>query len=372
MFKAKHNHWPIQLKLAIIGFILYVIWIFNRNFSTPLLLGLILATLTYPIYDFYLKKVFNFLSIKTNQMLSGITTMVLVLGIITIILNIVAAQLIREIPDFADSAISFAQSLPNNKDLLNTLQTVGISEDYVRETLQNLESQVESLGESYGADSNNASELFTQANINNVFNFSRQTLNVFLNQLVYLIIFLLSWFNCLINGKKWLSNIFHLLPFNETEIGQIKTDFRDGVRNVIYANLLSGFIHATACFIFMWIFGVENMFILSIFIFLIGVLPLSPSELGYLIPIGFVFASNPLAALIFAIIGEGIILWTNYALIPKIIASGEEGNSLLILTSILTGISIFGIMGFIIGPLIIIFIQTLYRIVIRRINAEES
>jgi predicted PurR-regulated permease PerM len=118
MFKAKHNHWPIQLKLAIIGFILYVIWIFNRNFSTPLLLGLILATLTYPIYDFYLKKVFNFLSIKTNQMLSGITTMVLVLGIITIILNIVAAQLIREIPDFADSAISFAQSLPNNKDLL--------------------------------------------------------------------------------------------------------------------------------------------------------------------------------------------------------------------------------------------------------------
>jgi predicted PurR-regulated permease PerM len=183
---------------------------------------------------------------------------------------------------------------------------------------------------------------------------------------------LLSWFNCLINGKKWLSNIFHLLPFNETEIEQIKTDFRDGVRNVIYANLLSGFIHATACFIFMWIFGVENMFILSIFIFLIGVLPLSPSELGYLIPIGFVFASNPLAALIFAIIGEGIILWTNYALIPKIIASGEEGNSLLILTSILTGISIFGIMGFIIGPLIIIFIQTLYRIVIRRINAEES
>ncbi len=372
MFQSKHHHWPIQLKLSILGIILYTLWVFNSNFITPLILGLVLATLTFPIYEFYGRKVFNVFSQKYQHTFSAITTMIVVAGIVTIILNIVANQLIRELPDFANSTIQFANELPNNQPVIDFLNNIGISREYVTEILGNIDKQVEQFGRQVGAESPSTSQLFTQANINNAFNFSRQTLNIFFNQLVYLVVFLLSWFNCLINGKNWLNSIFHLLPFNREEIHNITTDFRDGVRNVIYANLLSGAIHALACFFFMWIFGVPNMFILSIIIFFIGVLPLTPSELGYLIPIIFVFSTNPLAAILFMMIGECIILWVNYILIPQMIASGEEGNNLLILTSILTGIAIFGLMGFIIGPLIIIFIQTLYRILIKRIEKEDN
>jgi predicted PurR-regulated permease PerM len=371
MFQAKHSSWSNPLKIGILGIILYVIWVFNRSFTTPLLLGLIFATLTYPIYDFYLKKVFNFLGDRKSIAISAITTILAVLAVITILINVVATQLIREVPDFAQASVTFAQSLPNNTELVNTLSGFGFSQDYVKDMLKNIEMQVEGIGKNVSSDSSPASDFLNQANINNAFNFSRQTLNVLFNQLVYLSIFILSWFQCLMNGKNWLEHIFKLLPFNDKEVLNITNDFRDGVRNVIYANLLSGFIHALTCFIFMWIFGIPNMFLLSILIFFIGVLPLSPSELGYLIPILLVFPSNPLAALIFACIGEAIILWVNYILIPKIIASGEEGNPLLILTSILSGISIFGLMGFIIGPLIIICIQTLYRILMKRIDDEE-
>jgi predicted PurR-regulated permease PerM len=372
MFQAKHSHWSTPLKLGILGIILYVIWIFNRNFTTPLLLGLVFATLTYPIYEFYLKKVFSFLGDKRSIGISAITTILAVLAVITILINVVATQLIREVPDFARSSVSFAQSLPNNTELVSSLSGFGFSPDYVRDMLRNIESQVESLGKNVNGDSSSASDFLNQANINNAFNFSRQTLNVLFTQLVYLSIFILSWFQCLMNGKNWLVHIFKLLPFNQEEVSSITNDFRDGVRNVIYANLLSGIIHAAACFIFMWIFGIPNMFLLSVLIFFIGVLPLSPSELGYLIPILLVFPTNPVAALVFAMIGEAIILWVNYILIPKIIASGEEGNPLLILTSILSGIAIFGLMGFIIGPLIIICIQTLYRILMKRIDTEET
>jgi predicted PurR-regulated permease PerM len=371
MFRAKYTNWSIPLKLGILGIILYVIWVFNRSFTTPLLLGLIFATLTYPIFEFYVKKVFNFLGERRAIGISAITTILAVLGVITILINVVATQLIREVPDFARSSVSFAQSLPNNNELITAISGLGFSPDYVKDMLRNVETQVVGLGKSVGSDSNSSADIFNQANINNAFNFSRQTLNVLFNQLVYLSIFILSWFQCLMNGKKWLEHIFQLLPFNKNEVSNITNDFQDGVRNVIYANLLSGAIHAIACFIFMWIFGIPNMFLLSVLIFFIGVLPLSPSELGYSIPILLVFPSNPLAALIFALIGEAIILWVNYILIPKIIASGEEGNPLLILTSILSGISIFGLMGFIIGPLIIIFVQTLYRILMKRIDDEE-
>jgi predicted PurR-regulated permease PerM len=371
MFQAKHSHWPTPLKLGILGIILYIIWVFNRNFTTPLLLGLVFATLTYPIYEFYLKKVFTFLRGRKAIAISAITTILAALTVITILINVVATQLIREVPDFARTSVSFAQSLPNNNELINAISGLGFAPDYVKDMLRNIESQVVGIGKNVGNDSNTASGFLNEANINNAFNFSRQTLNVLFNQLVYLSIFVLSWFQCLMNGENWLDHIFKLLPFNENEVSSIKNDFRDGVRNVIYANLLSGIIHATACFIFMWIFGIPNMFLLSILIFFIGVLPLSPSEFGYLIPILLVFPTNPVAALVFALIGEAIILWVNYILIPKIIASGEEGNPLLILTSILSGIAIFGLMGFIIGPLIIIFVQTLYRILMKRIDDEE-
>jgi predicted PurR-regulated permease PerM len=176
----------------------------------------------------------------------------------------------------------------------------------------------------------------------------------------------------LVYGKQWLNHIFKLLPFNDKEVKQITDDFQKGVRNVIYANVLSGFIHTIICAIAMTIFGIQSVFILSVLIFLIGVLPLSPSELGYAIPVLLIFPINPIFALVLAVIGELVILWTNYILVPKIIASGKEGNSLLILTSILSGISIFGLLGFIIGPLVIIFIQTIYSILVDRIGIKEE
>ena len=119
-------------------------------------------------------------------------------------------------------------------------------------------------------------------------------------------------------------------------------------------------------FVVMLIFGVPNIFILSVIIFLIGVLPLSPSELAYALPFLIILPTNPAAAIAFGIFGELVILFVNYVLMPKIINSGQEGNPLLIITSIISGISIFGIMGFVIGPMIMIFVQTLFSILVQR------
>ena len=99
---------------------------------------------------------------------------------------------------------------------------------------------------------------------------------------------------------------------------------------------------------------------------MIGVLPLSPSEFAYAIPILIIAQSNPLLALVLAILAELIVLFTNYVFLPRVIISGSEGNPLLILTSVMSGIAIFGVMGFIIGPVLMILVQTLYQILTKR------
>ena len=166
--------------------------------------------------------------------------------------------------------------------------------------------------------------------------------------------------------------MFEITPLVDSEIKEIKQDLTVGIRNVIYASLLSGAIHTVVVVLVMLFFGLPNVTIVAIAVFLIGLLPLSPSELGYAIPIILLFQVNPLAAIIFIPIAELIILYTNYVLLPRVIAGGESGNPLLILTSIFTGLVIFGIMGFIIAPVLMILIQTLYKILVSRIREEKD
>jgi predicted PurR-regulated permease PerM len=215
------------------------------------------------------------------------------------------------------------------------------------------------------------STILNEDNLNRALNFGQQALNIVFNQIVYLILFYLAWYNALMFGDKWLEAIFTILPFKKNEKKVVTRDLEVGVRNVIYANILSGFIHTGACFLMMLLFGVDNIFIISLIVFLIGFLPASPSELGYAIPITIIFTKNPAAAVALAIIAELIILWANYLFLPKIILSGNEGNPLFVVTSVLVGIQIFGLMGFIIGPVIMIFINTLAQILLRRIRNED-
>jgi predicted PurR-regulated permease PerM len=371
MFTPQNLKLPPIMIYGILGVVFYIIWLFNHSYITPLLLGLIFATLSYPFYQKIQSLFSNIPWLKKTSPISAITVLLIISGVLVLMLNFTARQFIQEIPNFTTNIIVFANQLPENQSVVDIGSKVGISQDYIREIVYNILRQTHQALSIFGNGSAK-NNLVSKENINNVFNFGRQSLNILFNQLAYFIIFLLSWYNCLVYGKKWLDHIFEVLPFETKESQSIIKDFQNGVRNVIYANFLSGLIHAVICAIAMWIFGVQSIFILTIVIFLIGVLPLSPSELGYAIPVLLIFPSNPIFAILLAIVGEIVILWTNYILIPKIIASGKEGNTLLILTSILSGISIFGISGFIIGPLIIIFIQTLYGILVDRVGLKEN
>lgn len=371
MQTSQKNTWSSAIVYAIIAIIGYFIWIFNYKFITPLTLGLIIATLTYPVFKYTHKLLNQFKKISISQNISALITLIFICSILGIFANITTQQLIHELPLFTMRMVDFTNKLPENTQIVEAAESIGISREYLIQIVDNLNKQADQVAGLFGSNSSDTNEIFTQENINNAFNFGRQSLNVLFNQLVYLIIFLLSWFNCLVYGESWLKKMFSLLPFEKREAQSIVNDFQNGVRNVVVANMLSGSIHAIVCAVAMWIFGIQGIFILSIVIFFIGVLPLSPSELGYAIPVLLIFPTNPTFAIILAIVGELIILWTNYILIPKIIASGKEGNTLLILTSIISGISIFGLMGFIIGPLIIIFIQTLFSILSDRIETKE-
>ena len=360
----------MSIRLVVFIIILLVLWMFNSAFITPLLLGMIIATLSVPIYNFWVKQ-FSKLKFLANsfETVSSVFTILLVSVILFIGIDFLGTQVAREAPNFISGIANFARNIPKNESLINNLEKVGVSHENVLLGSDKINEQINKYVVPSGTKQKLNLELKPE-DFSRIFNFSGGLFKIVFDYLVYFVIFLLAWFNSLVSGKKWLKSIFGLMPFSEKEEESIVADLKNGVSNVVYANLLGGFIHASVCFLIMLIFGVPNIFILTIIIFLIGVLPLSPSELAYALPLLLILPNNPLSVIIIAPIAELIILFVNYVLMPKIINSGQAGNPLLIITSILSGITIFGLMGFIIGPMIMILIQTLYGILVSR--SEEK
>lgn len=354
--------------IGIFVFIIIVFVAFNYSFRTPLLVGFAMAVLTYPLYSLVQTQISKKIKFKTKG-LSAVIVVVITTIILAFILDITASQLAKEIPKLALSAYNSIQNLPNNQNLLDIISRFGLSKGDLEDFLKQINS---AFNTNQGLDLNASQNFFTKENIYQILGFGRQIFSIVFDQVTNLIIFFLAWINALMFGNQWLQAILSLLPFKENEVSVIKKDLQLGIRNVIYANLLSGLIHAAVCFVIMSIFGVPNIFIISVIVFLIGFLPASPSELGYAIPIGIIFASNPLAGVILAIIAEAIILWVNYVFLPKIILSGSEGNPLFVVTGVLTGIMFFGLMGFVIGPVIMIFVNTLGQILLKRNQGNNT
>ncbi len=364
--KFKNSSWPIAIRMVIFILILIVLWLFNSAFVTPLLLGLIIATLSYPVFQYVREKIskVKFLS-NVSDTFAGILTILLLSVILVAGFDFLGTQVAREAPNFVSGIANFARNIPKNENLITNLEKVGVSRENTKLASDKINEQINKYVVPNGTKQKLNIELKPE-DFTRIFNFSGGLFKIVFDYLVYFVIFLLAWFNALISGRSWLKSFFGLMPFSVVEELSIISDLKNGVNNVVYANILSGLVHAIVCFVIMLIFGVPNIFILTILIFLIGVLPLSPSELAYALPFLIILPNNPIAVIIMAPIAELIILFVNYVLMPKIINSGQAGNPLLIITSILSGITIFGLMGFIIGPMIMILVQTLYGILVNR------
>lgn len=373
--KNKTDIWPTSIKVAVFAVILIILWIFNFAYITPLLLGGIAAILSYPVFN-WLNRRLQFKKFKVPQSLTALITIFGVSFVIGFILDRFVVEIVKEAPSFISQISDYVSNLATDQNVLNLIRDYKIDPEAVNTVIQNINMGLQNLLSVFGGQVNTDGQLLTlkKEDIDTALRFGSQSVKNIASYLIVTIIFILSWYNSLKQGKSWINGVFALLPFNEKEEKRIKDDLKDGVQNVVYANILSGTIHATVCFILMLIFGVPNVFILTIIVFLTGFLPLSPSEVGYAIPLSLIAmqTGNILLIIILAILAEILIIWVNYVLIPSIISSKQEGNDLLILTSILSGIAIFGLMGFIIGPVIMILIQTLYRILIERLGEEKD
>ena len=176
-------------------------------------------------------------------------------------------------------------------------------------------------------------------------------------------IFLIAFYYFLKDGDVIKQKIIEASPFSDSRDEEIFKRLRMAIVSVVKGSILVALLQGILTSFGFLIFGVPSAFlwggvtVIAALIPGIGTSLIITPAIVYLFFIG--QTGHALGLLLWGIIAVGLI--DNF-LGPKLIEKGINIHPLLILLSVLGGIGLFGPIGFILGPLTISFLFTLFDI----------
>jgi predicted PurR-regulated permease PerM len=153
-----------------------------------------------------------------------------------------------------------------------------------------------------------------------------------------------------------MSYIKSLLPFSKEVEKKLFESTKDITFSVLYGQIIIGVLQGIILAIGFFVFGVQNSLLLSLLAVLAGILPiLGPLFVGIPVAIGLIIGGNSFAAigiLIFALISSQ----SDHIFRPLLVAKRTKLHTALVLIGMIGGFLLFGLLGFILGPLIIAYL----------------
>lgn len=155
------------------------------------------------------------------------------------------------------------------------------------------------------------------------------------------------------DGRMIGRNILACMPMSEAKNRALLQKFAAVVRATVKGNIAIAAIQGTIGGIAFWLLGIQGALLWGALMIFLSLLPAVGSALVWLPAAIYLFAVGEVAkAIILVAIGVGVIGLVDNLLRPKLVGADTKMPDYVILVSTLGGISIFGINGFVIGPLI--------------------
>jgi len=172
--------------------------------------------------------------------------------------------------------------------------------------------------------------------------------------LLSLILFLSSVFYILYDWDRLMFNVKKFIPFQNKE--KTIRDISHATHGIIYGYILIAFIDFVIAAIGLYLIGIKFSLVLAFLIaFMVFIPGLGPMLVFIPLVIYFGLISD-WASLISTIILWGILaLFVETYLTAKILSGKTRIHPIIMLLGILGGTSVFGLFGFIIGPMILVY-----------------
>jgi len=322
----------------------YMVLLIMKPFVTALALALTIVIICHPLYVQVKKRV-----PKQNKSVAALLSTILVLLLIIAPVVFVSSLVVREV-------VTFYQDLDAGTLSLQSGVTV-------------IESRIQVFAPSFRIDVNEqikqTAEWLT-GSLGAIFKGTISTIFVFF-------IALIGSFYFFRDGKEFLQVLIKASPLPDREDTAIFDRLAKAVRAVATGTVLVALIQGSMVAIGFAIFGIDR-----------GILWGSLASLGALMPgIGTTVVTAPAIIYLFYV-GElfnavGLLIWSmlivglvDNLIGPYLIGRGNNLHPFIVLISVLGGITLFGPIGFILGPVVVTFFLVLLEIYHQYVVEDKS
>lgn len=305
-----------------IGIITFLIF---KPFLYALILGVIFATVFSPVH----KRVLS--ALRENRGLSALLTTAFVLVVVVVPITLLSVQIFQESTALYSSLVDNGGTIGLSRGIEEALRSAGVpnlqagSLDFSQYMKQALGFLIEHLGTVFS-------------------NVAKIMAGIF--------VLFIAMYYLFKDGHQLKKSVISLSPlqdmYDETIFKKLELAINSVVRGSISVALVQGALTAIG----LAIFGVPNPVLLGSIAAITALIPGVGTSIVLLPSILFLFftgaTTGAVGLLIWGIVAVGLV---DNVLGPKIVGKGAKLHSFLILLSILGGISFFGPLGFLFGPL---------------------
>ncbi|OGH83953.1 MAG: hypothetical protein A2261_01645 [Candidatus Magasanikbacteria bacterium RIFOXYA2_FULL_44_8] len=317
--------------ITLLGSITFLFLYIMKTFAYPILWAAIIAGLFYPISSWLIKKLHA-------PNLGTTITLVLVFLVIIIPITFVGSLVVNE-------SINLYGSISNNRSEISSSLQTALAWVQHNPYTSRLNIDQDMIAQKFG----DAAQYITSYLIMAAKNFTQ-------NSFVFILMFVIMFYTLFFfvrDGAGFLRALMHLCPLGDTHEKLLYNRFTSTARATLKGSLIVGLIQGTLGGLMFWLAGIQGAMIWGILMVLMSTIP----------GIGSYFIWLP-AAIVMIIIGK---LWIGVAMIlfgalvigtidnilrPILVGKDTQMHPLLVLFSTLGGIVVFGISGFVIGPVI--------------------
>jgi predicted PurR-regulated permease PerM len=169
-------------------------------------------------------------------------------------------------------------------------------------------------------------------------------------------------------GEKLVKKIADFLPFKKSHTKELIESIKNVIFAVLYGQFLVAVIQGVVGGLAFWIFGLPNPIFWGMIMAVLSFIPLlGPPLIWGPAAIMLFYQGQIVQSIGLLLVGSVIIMNIDNVLKPKIIGDRLGLHPLIILLGILGGIMAFGIIGFILGPILL----ALSLILIKFFNEEH-
>jgi predicted PurR-regulated permease PerM len=185
-----------------------------------------------------------------------------------------------------------------------------------------------------------------------------------------ILIMIVTLFFLFAEGGKMLNAAIRLLPLEERYVRELVDEFERVCRAVVAATLLSAAAQGVLAGLAFYFAGLENsVALLMLLTMLLAMVPFAGAAAVWF-PVAlylYFVADRPIPAIMVALWGALVVSTIDNLIKPYVLHGQSNLHPLLALLSVIGGLQTLGPIGILVGPMVVVFLQTLLKITQREL-----